>query len=54
MIKPNASINLDFSLDKDWIKSIALNLISIHFDLGLAGHLFVGPEGLDQVNELVN
>ena len=26
MVKPNSSLDLDFLLDKDWIKSIALNL----------------------------
>ena len=54
MVKPNFSLNFDSLLNKDWIKSIVLNLISIHSDLGLAGHLFEGPKELDQVNELAN
>ena len=27
MVKPNSSLDFDSLLDKDWIKSIALNLI---------------------------
>ena len=50
MVKPNSSLDLDSVLDKDWIKSIALNLIYIHFDLDLEGYLFEGPKRLDQAN----
>ena len=54
MVKLNSSLDLDFLLDKDWIKSIPLNLIYIHFNLDLEGYLFEDPKGLDQTNELAN
>ena len=50
MVKSNFSLDLDFLLDKDWIKSITLNIVSIYFDLDLEGHLFEDPKGLDQAN----